>query len=166
MSVTGRSYERITRRDLRKLVEIARADREAFFARPSKSRAFRHRVVATALCQGAALHYINGTNGIKDFDVFTFFAALRGKNFPSRRKVQIDFGPSKFGRWEHGKRPFEGRHVDLMWRALRVGRNPDAMEAVRAYVANTKTDTAILLRQKAIVMLEPMEFLGVVAWPT
>jgi hypothetical protein len=33
------------------------------------------RVIAVALCQGAALHYVDGKTGVKDFDVFTFYAA-------------------------------------------------------------------------------------------
>ena len=31
-------------------------------------------IIAVALCQGAALHYVNGSNGIKDLDVWTFYA--------------------------------------------------------------------------------------------
>ena len=29
---------------------------------------------AGPLCQGAALHYVNGRNGVKDFDVWSIYA--------------------------------------------------------------------------------------------
>jgi hypothetical protein len=40
-------------------------------------------LVCVALCQGAALHFVDGENGVKDFDVWTFYAA-RLTTQPSR----------------------------------------------------------------------------------
>jgi hypothetical protein len=34
--------------------------------------------------QGAALHYVNGQNGIKDFDVWSFYAQYDDWPFPPR----------------------------------------------------------------------------------
>jgi hypothetical protein len=30
------------------------------------------------LCQGGALHYVNGSNGVKDFDVWSFYDEIDG----------------------------------------------------------------------------------------
>ena len=60
--------------DLHRLGEIARQDREEFFHRCPRYRPLQGDIIAVALCQGAALHYVNGSNGIKDLDVWTFYA--------------------------------------------------------------------------------------------
>src|ERR1700727_1064079 len=58
-----------------------------------------------ALYQGAALHYLDGKNGVKDFDVWSFYAALGDGPFPYRWRGTADFGPSRFGRYP-GDPPF------------------------------------------------------------
>jgi hypothetical protein len=65
----ARSYLPISAADLEKLADIARHDRKDFFLRRPEYRA---KVLLVALCQGAALHYLDGRNGIKDFDVRYF----------------------------------------------------------------------------------------------
>ena len=64
-----RSLARIDRNDLLRLAELA-ADVEAvLFARhPRGAGRYACLLVCRALCQGAALHYLDGTNGVKDFD--------------------------------------------------------------------------------------------------
>lgn len=66
-----RSYERITERDLARLAQIAREDRAGRLARRPRWRVYEKRIICVALCQGAALHYLDGANGVKDFDVWT-----------------------------------------------------------------------------------------------
>ena len=61
-----RSYERITRADLRRLGVLARADLHSLFSRlPETGRRYRHRLFAIALCQGAALHYVDRSQGFR-----------------------------------------------------------------------------------------------------
>jgi len=36
------------------------------------------RLLGRALCQGAALRYVNGSNGVKDFDVWSFYTQYDG----------------------------------------------------------------------------------------
>ena len=64
---------RISRADLLRLAEIARHDRQRMFAANPNWRAYGDRLLAVTLCQGAALHYLDGHTGVKDFDVWTFF---------------------------------------------------------------------------------------------
>ena len=35
-----------------------------------------------ALCQGAALHYVDAKNGVKDFDVWSFYTQRADGSFP------------------------------------------------------------------------------------
>jgi len=66
-----RSYERITRAHLKRLARIARLEREDFFGRHREyAILYRKRILCTALCEDAALHYINGQTGVLCFDVF------------------------------------------------------------------------------------------------
>jgi hypothetical protein len=68
----GRSFRRITDKDLQRRAELATEQRTKFFHRRSDWR----RVLCSALCQGAALHYAAGGNaGINDFDIYTFYAS-------------------------------------------------------------------------------------------
>src|SRR4051812_44564562 len=54
-----RSFKKIGIEDLRRLLKLARTDRESFFrAHPDWAELYQHRVLGTALCQGAALHFI------------------------------------------------------------------------------------------------------------
>jgi hypothetical protein len=161
----GRSYERIDRDDLSRLARIARWDREDFFVSKPRYSALAGRLVCVALCQGAALHFVDGTNGVKDFDVWTFFAAHPGDPpFPWRRHRARVFGDPRFGR-PPDKPDFVGRRVDLLGRSLqpRGETTPDAI--LSTYLSEGATETARALSEKAVVFLEPMDRLGDVVWP-
>lgn len=56
----SRSYEPITKSDLKILVELALKDREDLFSRkPDTGRLYSRSLFAVALCQGGALHFLN-----------------------------------------------------------------------------------------------------------
>ena len=160
----GRSYKPIVVSDLVRLAEIAKRDRESFFLRNPRYSRLRDRIVAVALCQGAALHYVDGVNGIKDIDLWTFYASQRGLEYPPRRPVaSYDFGDPKFGKTPDSER-FVGRRVDCLGRSIpaRDARNPVA--TLREYLAVRRTASAAMLAAKAVVLIEPREFLGTVVW--
>ena len=160
-----RSYARITKADLRKLADIARTDNADFFARNEKARRhYRNRLLCIALCQGAALHYVDGRNGVKDFDVWSFYSEHPAMRFPPRRHATANFGHSKFGR-PRADSELEGRRVDLLGRSLAVGPSADPVEALLLYLLTSKTKSAKLLKQKAVVLLDPPELLGAIVWP-
>ena len=161
----GRSYERILPADLLRLAEIARRDRESFFLRNPRYAPLRDRVVAVALCQGAGLHFVNGRNGIKDIDVWTFYGAMPGLEYPPRRPVaSYDFGDPKFGK-THDSPQFIGRRVDCLGRSFNVESAKNPVMALRNYLMRPRTRSASELAAKAVVVIEPNEFLGTVAWP-
>lgn len=163
---TLRSYESIEHADLLRLLQLARADREAYFARyPDWGRLYADRVVCTALCQGAALHYVKGKVGINDFDVYTFYAAHPERRWYAKRLQPVDFGDPKFGRSQVTKPHFLGRRVDLMGRELPIPPGTDPVRALHEYLSSGRTDTARELAQKAVVLLEPTSMMGTVVWP-
>ena len=164
--VAIRSYEKIESRDLARLGRLAGEDRARFFSRnPELARLYRDRVLCMALCQGAALHFVDGQNEIKDFDVWTFFVDRPSRRFPPRRPVMnADFGPSKFGRHpDHGG--FAGRVVDLLMRGIDCRPAAVPVEALRLYLTERRTKSAQCLSEKAAVMIEPKRLRGLVVWP-
>lgn len=161
-----RSFLMLSRSDLLRLAELARSDRKSFFARhPDWRRDYARRFLGSALCQGAALHYLRGDIGINDFDVYSFFSVNGNRPWYAKRIKSVDFGDPKFGRSEVSHSSFTGRRVDLMARALDVGSSCDIATAIRKYLANSNTRTAAELARKAVVLLEPTDRIGTVVWP-
>ena len=67
---SDRSNIPITASDLDRLAALAKSDLERRFSRYQRwRRLYEQRVIAVALCQGAAQHYIDHRQGVKDFDV-------------------------------------------------------------------------------------------------
>jgi hypothetical protein len=162
----SRSYEKITLADLRRLGEVAALDLVALFERkPELGQLYADRLFAMALCQGAALHFIDGKNGTKDLDVWSFFESVpMGRQFPPRRCAKADFGDPKFGTTED--RPnFVGRRVDLLGRSLEDVDRDDPVATLRRYLRRGQTRTAQELAQKAVVLIEPTRLLGTIVWP-
>jgi hypothetical protein len=161
----GRSYERLTSDDLARLAVIAKDDQDARLARRPRWSPYADRVLCVALCQGAALHYVDGRNGVKDFDVYTFYAEHSAGPFPYRWRTAADFGQSRFGRYPGDPDSYRGRRVDLIGRSLDVSPDADPVEAVRRYLVAGHTETARQLAMKAVVLLEPEPLRGKVVWP-
>lgn len=161
----SRSYELLTLEDLRQLGKLARSDRESLFdRRPETGNLYRNRLFAVALCQGAALHFLDGKNGIKDFDVWSFYTEAPERPFPYRRNTRMDFGDPKFGISEDAPH-FVGRRVDMLGRSLK-GADPAApVDSLRRYLSQKATSTAFYLAQKAVILIEPEDLLGYVVWP-
>ncbi len=161
-----RSLETITTGDLRTLADFAKAHRERWFRYEKPTNVYQDRFLCSALCQGAALHFVDGANGVKDFDIYEFYADVPDVTIPYRAHWCYDFGPSKFGRQKNARLhpEYEGRRIDLFVRALKVEIGTDPVDAIREYLETPKTTTATLLAQKAVVILEPDTLLGTVAW--
>jgi hypothetical protein len=159
-----RSQERITKSDLKKLLRLSLEDIGSFFARyPKYSKAYRGKQVLIALGQGAALHYIDKKNGVKDFDVWFFFPR-KSIQLPYRRRGVVDFGPSKFGKIM-GQEGFKGRSIDVLMRSDSHFNRGSAEECIKKYLNDKSTTTAKMLSKKAMVGLYPENLLGKVLWP-
>ena len=100
----GRSFQRITPDDLRRLAHIAAADRAEFFGRHQAwAKLYESRFIAAALCQGAALHYLYRKVGVQDFDVYSFYAAHPKRHWYAKRNKHCDFGLPEV--WLHSRPP-------------------------------------------------------------
>lgn len=161
----GRSFARIDMNDLERLANIAAEDRVEFFAAHRDWAAlYRDRIIATALCQGAAQHYVSGTVGIHDFDVYTFYAAHPLRRWYAKRNKHCDYGLNKFGR-SPDRPDYVGRRVDLLGRGIEYTHGEDPADAIRRWLRSAATTSAKLLAAKAVVLLSPSERLGDIVWP-
>jgi len=164
----NRSYAQITRNDLKRLLAIARSERDDFFSRHKEyAILYRKRVLCTALCGNAALHYVNGQSGIETFEVWTFYAEHPEASFPYWHEERYDYGSNrKFGQLPGAPEAFKGRPVDLAGRSIEASPVDDPIEALQYYLRRGATPVARRLAEKAVVLLEPERLVGYVAWPT
>ena len=162
-----RSFERITRSDLKKLARIARSEHEEFFGRhPEWAMLYRKRLLCVALCKDAALHFVNGSTGVDEFDVWTFYAEHTEAPFPFQQLSKADFGKSKFGRDAAIPDAYLGRRIELRGRSLDCKPGDDPIDVLQRYLRSGETPSARELRDKAVVLIEPEQFLGYVVWPS
>lgn len=161
----GVSLVRIERTDLVRLAALtAEAEARLFARHPEGAGRYAGRLVCRALCQGAALHYLDGTTGVKDFDVWSFYAERANRPFPYRWRGTADYGSSKFGRYSGDLPSFTGRRVDMLGRSLKVPPDADPATVLRSYLATARTKSARKLAAKAVVLIHPEQFVGMVVW--
>ena len=159
----GRSFEKITLDDLRRLAQIAVADREAFFQDPSWGDLYRDRVLAIALGQGAAAHFVHGERGVNDFDVYTFYADNPVRHWYAKRNQPWDFGDPKFGT-SVDKPHYVGRRVDLLGRGIPYRPGEDPARAIRRWLSTNRGSSAPRLARSPVVLLAPEERRGEIIW--
>jgi hypothetical protein len=97
-SRSPRSFAAFRTQHLRRLVNLANADHE-FFTRPDWRPEYQSRRLAVGLAQGAALHYLDGKNGVKDFDIWTFYAGLPRVSGPRKLGMGGRQSPPQRTRW-------------------------------------------------------------------
>jgi len=86
----GRSLARIGSDDLVRLAGLAGEVEAGLFARnPDGARRYAGRLVCRALCQGPALHYLDDKTGVKDFDMWSFYARRGDGPFPDRWRERL-----------------------------------------------------------------------------
>lgn len=165
MEQSDRSLARIEASDLERLALLCKEDREEFFSRiPRWQKLYSDRILCVALSQGAALHYVNRENGVKDFDVWTFYSEHPNAAFPCRRVGRKDYGFSKFGKCPDDT-GYVGRRVDLIGRSIRFALGTDPVQCIQTYLSERRTKTAWELSQKAVILIEPRSFMGKIVWP-
>ncbi len=159
-----RSRKKITKTDLQKLLKLAQGDIANFFERnPGYRKLYKGKQVLIALCQGAALHYVDGRNGIKDFDVWFFYPRF-SKQLPYRRRGTVDFGTSKFGS-DPTYTKFTGRRIDVLMRSDSAFNCKKPVTSIIEYLSSGKSATSKHLARKAVVGLHPRSVFGKVLWP-
>jgi len=160
--ISERANADITKTDLKKLLSIAREDINLFFSRYPKYAEYEGKERLIALGQGAALHYIDKKNGVKDFDVWFFYPQFKIV-LPYRRRGVIDYGPSKFGKHPNDGK-FAGRRVDILIRSDSHFDRGVPWVSLQKYLRDGRTKTARKLAEKAMVGLYPEKFFGEILW--
>jgi len=165
MRIEERAYEKITVEDLTRLRELALRDLKEFFKHHPRYEPYENSLILMALCQGAALHFIDGKEGVKDFDVWSFFAEVPSIKLPYRRRKQIDSGLEKFGvNPDDFRKGYKSRHIDLFMRTIEAhvvkDKRRDPRGCITEYLRAVKTKTARSLAEKAVVGLYPDRILG------
>ena len=145
-----RDYGIITMDDMIRLQRLALEDLESLFDRcPETGKLYRNQLLGIALCQGAALHLLDGANGIKDFDVWSFFIQPDStRPFPYRWRAVVDFGDPKFGVTADSPH-FVGRRVDLLGRSLKCSVDEDPSRAIQDWLG-TKNSSPKMLAKKQL----------------
>ena len=183
LAVSARYYGAVTSEHLDRLAGLAAAEWERFVQRWPR---YGGRFLAATLAQGAALHMVSGTTGVKDLDVVLFVAAIPGERFPEfpRLVKHFDFGLSSLGRqeydlaaarddrqrrqWARWAEHYEGRRVDLVKRALPASPGADPLEVIRSWLRAGLTarrkSSAFYLARKPVVVLDPPPLRGTFAW--
>ena len=166
---TNRSYKKITKDDLLRLRKIAIDYQKELCKKRVKYKSLER--LCICLCQGAGKHYIDGTTGVRDFDVYTFYKK-NGVNYPYRNVVIRDFQDNKFGttdgyseKVQNKLKDFTGRKVDIMGRQISVNKNETFKASVERYLSTEPTETAHFLAKKGVVVLDPLDNLGDILWP-
>ena len=160
-----RSLARIEMSDLMRLAGLAAQVEAGLFARnPGRSGRYAGRLLCRALCQGAALHFVDGKNGVKDFDIWSFYAGHDDGPFPARWHGTADFGPSKFGRSPDDPPSCTGRRVDFFGRSLPAPVGADPAVVLREYLSAARTPSARALAAKAVILIDPERRAGEIVW--
>lgn len=153
-----RSFEPIQYEDLALFAKASISKLTEVFGRTAVASLYRDRLLLLVLAQGGALHFENGTNGLKDIDVWAFFANGPDRPFPHRVRWTADFGPSKFGRSPDDV-GFTGRRIDILGRSIDVCIDESPEASVKRWLNGWST-SAVALRKKPMFIISPPEKLG------
>jgi len=118
--------------------------------------------LGVALCQGAALHYQDKANGVKDFDVW-FFYPFNQTHLPYRTIWNWDYRNPKFGH-RAGEVGYTGRRVDVLVRSIHAECGAGPVDSIQSYLSSAKSSSARALSKKAVVLLSPEPLRGKVVW--
>jgi len=170
MQIEERSYKTITIEDLEKLRNLALRERIEFFDRnPRYRKTYWNLLIAIALCQGAASHFVDREVGVKDFDIWYFYIENRETRYPYRSRKSVDSRLSEFGvHPDDVEKSYSGRRVHLMGRTIDIDiverNNKDPKNCIIGYLEKGRTETARELAEKAVVGLWPDGIFGKIIW--
>src|SRR6267142_2566269 len=110
MEESERSFAKIEESDLERLALLSREDRDEFFSRqPRWQQLYANRLLCVALCQGAAVHYVEGRHGLRPIRTLTSRMKRGRRNGNSDRQLLSQlFGMTETEVYEASKK-FHGR---------------------------------------------------------
>jgi hypothetical protein len=152
-------HRTVGRLELRALTTLAEAEEAAFFERnPHLTRPYRRRLIAIALCQGAALQYLGRGYGVNDFDLHFFYSQNPQKPRLTRAHKRI---VANVGSFQNVPVDFLRTVVPS---SVAISKRVGPVEIVRAFLQQRPTPNARHLAAKAVVGLLPEKTFGVVIW--
>ena len=161
-----RSQEPLTESDLKELYEGSVKCLHEYFLVGRGSKWLRlyniKQPLAVALCQGAAMHFHDTMNGVKDFDIW-FFYPFNQKHLPYRTYWNWDYKNSEFGR-HPSIAGYAGRKVDVLIRSIKQYTTDGPVTSIHQFLQYENTRSSRELAKKAVVMLSPESLLGKVVW--
>ncbi|HWO28338.1 MAG TPA: hypothetical protein VNO32_06030 [Candidatus Acidoferrum sp.] len=148
----------VGRAELSSLAALATVEETKFFARnPHLVESYGGRLIAAALCQGAALQYLGRGYGVNDFDIYFFYSQN-----PAKLRLL---------RAVKGIRAAVGAFDNIRVDFIRTVVPPDPrkgdlkkVETLRAFLKESPTANAAYLAQKAVVGILPDNLFGLVIW--
>jgi hypothetical protein len=144
--------------ELEDLARLAQAELTAFFNRnPHLVGLYQSRLLAAALCQGAALQAVGPGYGVQDFDVHFFYARnpARPRVSHSVKRIIANVGQ------------FHVIPVDFIRTVVPpvAGTPSNPVAYLRQFLQQEPTPNAHHLAQKTVVGLLPATVFGVQLWP-
>jgi hypothetical protein len=152
----------VTRKELSDLERLARDEEAQFFVRnPHLVAPYRDRLVAIALCQGAALQFVGRGQGVDDFDVHFFYAQNPDKPRMART-IKHRMTPVGDFPWVHVD--FVRTILPVRFCAVNWDWDQNPTRVLQAYLTSKPTPRAGYLARKAVVGLFPPAIFGQVIW--
>lgn len=156
----NRVYLPVRKRHLRFLVQVTKIELEAFFRRnPRQVSRYRNRFLAAALCQGAALHYLNRKNGVKDFDIHLFYV-----QHPKHKQMSRAVKPLIMEVPDFGIREIDFIRTVVPERFAQ-GADHSVSGVLQRFLQRRPTSNARFLTEKAVIGLIPEHLFARVVWP-
>ncbi|MFH0874793.1 MAG: hypothetical protein V1859_02560 [archaeon] len=150
------SFLPINKKHLIHLGIITITDQKEFFNLNKKYAHYKKRIYAILLVQGAALHYVDKKNGIKDFDVLVIYKKQNNRTkLYAKRLKSYDSGLPEFGRYSKDKPKYTNRRVDILMREIPVLKHKSLNINLRDFISQHK-----YWSKKAAVGIWPKRILG------
>ena len=163
---SGRSLAPIDIDDLLRLARLATEVEAGLFARrPQGAGRYAGRLICRALCQGAALHYLDGSTGSKTSTCSPSTQRTTMESFHLGGGKQLTSVPRSSGVTRAIRHRSKGRRVDFLGRSLDVPPDAEPVSVLRGYLSAARTDSARELAAKAVILISPEQVVGKVAWP-
>jgi hypothetical protein len=167
-----RSYLEIQRQHLEKLRDVTKERIRRFFENNLRQAIFKDKLFAIVLIQGAALHFLDLTNGIKDFDILLIFRESNAVSNNSVkhifvRRLTCDSSMPEFGRYPRDNpNKFPNRHVDIFLREIENNylAGNDILQGLKNYFKNKQSTSFDHWRAKPVIGIWPEEILEKIIW--
>jgi hypothetical protein len=155
-----RTFTDITVEDLREMRGYALEELQRFLGlEDGRYEAYRERLVAICLCQGAAQHYLHKSRGVRNLDIWLFFrGAVDGERLPPLPNAPKAITAALTNLPEV--------RIDFMSAIIPASCHTDGTTegTLRGFLAAEATPIASELARKPVIGLAPWTVFGQAVW--